>query len=379
MAPDDLRKQIEGILFSNGKPSLLPLYEKRQRLLIILENEILGWLDSTTPIRQRNPSLKRIDCRVSAESECKDRCVWKGDESKCLLHVPSADGSNVTKLLIRKLIEELIRFPVKRHELLNQNVGQYVKISAPFRSGNQYIVSEDMPAWSEMLRMDWAKKEEGRYLEEYVAIQPAEPAAEAAAEAAAEPPAEAAAEPEPEPDMPPLIPSTPPEKVEQAPPDNSLEGLDAEEDEEAEVPAEEAEVPAEDLQEPIPSADIPNIQSKFGSKYFFIEEFSIIDALNNFISIDAEDLETGVDLEIAKNIVSSSGLSFYQLMYAPGNPVPPKALVVKSTTQKADVIIIIRLPDGRIGVLSSSQEIAPITFDTLPMLVKAEIVKSPSA
>ena len=375
MAPGELRKQIEGILFSNGKPSLLPLYEKRQRLLIILENEILSWLDSTTPIRQRNPSLKRIDCRVSAESECKDRCVWKGDESRCLLHVPSADGSKVTKLLIRKLIEELIRFPVKRHELLNQDVGQYVKISAPFRSGNQYIVSEDMPAWSEMLRMDWAKKEESRYLEEYLAIQPlpTEPAAPAPAEA------EAAAEPAPEAEaeaMPPLVPAITPPVDSPAPPahvpDNSLEGLDAEDAE-----AEDAE--AEEAQEPIPSADISNIQAKFGSKYFFIEEFSITDALNNFISTDEVDLDTGVDLELAKNIVSSSGLSFYQLIYAPGNPVPPKPLVVKSTTPKADVIIIVQLPDGRIGVLSSSQEIAPITFDTLPLTIKAEIHKSPSA
>ena len=150
-------------------------------------------------------------------------------------------------------------------------------------------------------------------------------------------------------------------------------------DEEAPPEAEAVVAEAADLQEPIPSADIPNIQAKFGSKFFFIEEFTIRDALNNFISTDEGDLDAGVDLEAATNIVSSSGLSFYQLIYAAGNPVPPKPLVVKSTTQKADVIIIIQLPDGRIGVLSSSQEIAPIPFDTLPMLVKAEIIKSPSA
>jgi len=346
MAPGDLRKQIEGILFLNGKPSLLPLYEKRQRLLIILENEILSWLDSTTPIRQRNPSLKRIDCRVTGEGECKDRCVWKAENSKCLLHVPNNDGANTTKLLIRKLIEELIRFPVKRAELLKQGVGQYVKISAPFRSGNQYIVSEDMPAWSEMLRMDWNKKEESRYLEEYGAIQPL---------------------PTPTEEMPALIPSTPEDAVEveeaveeeaveeeeEEVPDNSLEGLDVEE----------------------VSADIPIIESKFGGKYFFIVEPSIRSALHNFISEDYD----AIDLEVAKEIVSSTGLSLYQLIYSPGNPVPPKPLIVKSTTQKADVIIIIQLPDGRIGVLSSSPEANVIPFNTLPVIVKSEIYKSPSA
>ena len=390
----DLKKQIESVIYLHGKPSLLPLYEKRQRLLIILENEILSWLDSTTPMRQRNPSLKRIDCRVSAEAECKDRCVWKADESRCLLHVPSSDGSNVTKLLIRKLIEELIRFPVKRHELLNQDVGQYVKISAPFRSGNQYIVSEDLPAWSEMLRMDWAKKEESRYLEEYGAIQP-QPISV---------------------DMPALVPAITPDEAQALPQakatipeDNSLEGLDQEEAiEEEAVEAEAVEEEALDLDkgaeaeagvgagavaeaeagaevEGISSADIPILQAKFGSKYFFIVEDSITEALVSFISTDefeaiGQDLNSSVDLEVAKYIATSTGLSFYQLIYPPGNPIT-KPLIVRfgTTGQKSDVIITIQLPDGRIGILSSSQtEIIPISYDTLPMLIKSEIVRSPS-
>ena len=374
MAPGSLRKQIEDIVFLNGMSSLLPLYEKRQRLLIILENEILSWLDSTTPIRQRNPSLKRIDCRVSGEADCKDRCVWKGDESRCLLHVPNG-ASSATKLLIRKLIEELIRFPVKRTELLKQGVGQYVKISAPFRSGNQYIVSEDLPAWSEMLRMDWAKKEEGRYLEEYSAIQPLPEAQAAEAPEAAEAPVVSPPDEFP----PPLIPVITPEAPEEAAPeaqDNSLEGLDAE-DAEAEAEAE-AEAP-----EVIPSADIPSISAKFGSNYFFIVEPSITEALISYISADefeavGQDLDAPIDMEVANYIVSSTGLTFYQLIYAAGNPVPPKPLVLKSPIQKEDVIIVIQLPDGRIGVLSSDQEVKAIPFNTLPVIVKAEIHKSPT-
>ena len=383
MAPGDLKKQIEGILFLDGKPSLLPLFEKRQRLLIILENEILSWLDSSTPIRQRNPSLKRIDCRVSAEAQCKDRCVWKGDEARCLLHVPNADGSTsttATKLLIRKLIEELIRFPLKRKELLTQDVGQYIKPTAAFRSGSQYIVSEDLPAWSEMLRMDWLKKEESHYLEEYGAIQPLPKVDLAAAEPPELPPLVPAITPPESPDEfpPPLVPAiTPPEaEAEAEAPDNSLEGLDAEEAEaEAEAPEEAPEV--------IPSADIPSISAKFGSKYFFIVEPSITEALISYISADefeavGQDLDSPIDMEVAKYIVSSTGLTFYQLIYAAGNPVPPKPLVVKSPTQKEDVIIVIQLPDGRIGVLSSDQEVKAIPFNTLPLIVKAEIYKSPS-
>jgi hypothetical protein len=160
----------------------LPLYEKRQRLFIRLYPVLKAWLDPSAHTPDRNPSLKRIDCRVIVEKEgCKGRCVWKegleGEESHCLLHTPEnvTMGSkevSAVDLLIKKLIEELIRFPVKCMELIKQRVSQYVKLTSAFRSGDQYIVPEDLPAWSEILRMEWRKKQESRYYEEYAAIEP---------------------------------------------------------------------------------------------------------------------------------------------------------------------------------------------------------------
>jgi hypothetical protein len=425
MAQPSLKKQIENILFLNGKPSLLPLYEKRQRLSILLENEILGWLDSSTTRRQRKPSLKRIDCRVSAESQCKDRCVWKGEESKCLLHVPSNynNGSTpATKLLIRKLFEELIRFPAKRTELLKQGVGQYVKISAPFRSEDQYIVSEDMPAWSEMLRMDWAKKEEHHYLEEYGAIQPTPEVSallapvpvpvpeqlEAAVPVPAAVPArvpapvpeeaEAEAEAEESLEMPGLVKGTPEESpvVESLAPELEPEPVQAPPGEPVQAPqfTESPEV-QEDQDDSLlgldievySSADIPIIKPRFGGKYFFHVEANVTEALIKYISNEefeglGQDLFAPItDIEVAKYIVSSTGLSFYQLIYSPGNPIAPKPLIIRygAIEEKAGVLIVIQLPDGRTGILSNSQtEIIEIPYDTLPVIVKAEIKKSPS-
>ena len=355
-----LKGQVNEILFFNGKPNPnLPLFEKRQRLLIILENEILSWLDSTIPLPSREPSLKRIDCRVAGESQCKDRCVWKGDANKCLLHVPTNFdvGSKqvpATSLLVRKLIEELIRFPEKRKQLLQQEVGQFVKIFAPFRSGNQYIVSEDLPAWSEMLRLSWLKKDEQKYIEEYSAISPLPEGAQA--EGAA-PVLEAEAE------------------AEAAP---SLEG-------EAEEEAE-----AEEKQEPIPSSEIPILESMFGGQYYFILGESVTQILigfgmsnDEFEAINQPLDEEITDPDVATYVSKMIKYSLVQYTYNPGNPTANKPIIVKlqsptNVNEISDVVIIVKLPDGRVGLLSSNTEPTPIPFMNLNPSIKLKIKRIPT-
>jgi hypothetical protein len=355
-----LKSQINDILFFNGNPNPnLPLFEKRQRLLIILENEILSWLDSTIPLPTREPSLKRIDCRVSGESQCKDRCVWKGDTNKCLLHVPTNFdvGSKkvpATRLLVRKLIEELIRFPERRKQLLQQEVGQFVKIFAPFRSGNQYIVSEDLPAWSEMLRLSWLKKDEQKYIEEYSAISPLP---EQNQEAEAVPEAVAVAEPEAE--------AVPEAEAEAVP--------------EAEVEA-----------EAISSSEIPILESMFGGQYFFILSESITKILNSF-GISNDELQAigqPIDEEITDNdiavyISQMIKYSLVQYIYNPGNPTANKPIIIKlqspiNVNEISDVVIIVKLPDGRVGLLSSNTEPTPIPFMNLNPSTKFKIKRSPT-
>ena len=71
--------------------------------------------------------------------------------------------------MVKRLIEELVRFPIKRRELLKKRVRQYVTLRAPFRSGDSYIIPEYLPQWTELLRMDWMKKkiEIPRHIEEF--------------------------------------------------------------------------------------------------------------------------------------------------------------------------------------------------------------------
>jgi hypothetical protein len=365
LAPGNLKEQINKIIFFKGKQNInIPLYEKRQRLLLILENDIMSWLDSSIAVPERKPSLKRIDCRVTAEAQCKDRCVWKGKEDKCLLHVPENFdvGSNklpARNLLVRKLIEELIRFPEKRRELITQDVGQYVKIREPFRSGSQYIVPEDLPAWSELLRMEWTKKEDYKYLEEYSSITPLIPEATVTATA---PTATATAPTGPTASMTP-------------------EPL-------AEASSDDSQIPELVQKEAIRTSDESFLKAKFGSNFIFryYKEDYMASVLKTFgLSVDEyraifDTLEEPIrDLEKAKIISRKLNLSLYILSYESGNPVPPTPIIVKLASivnrrKKAEFIMIVQLPDGRLGYLTENVPgKETIALESLPNNIKAEI------
>jgi hypothetical protein len=168
--PPGMREQLNAILY---RPTL-PLFEKRQRLLIKLGNEVMSWLDSSVTHPKRKPSLKRAEGRVIQDKEsCNNYCSWREGEGKCFLHVPNSPG-DVKGLMIRRLIEELIRFPKKRAELIANKINKYTKLTKAFRSGNQFVVSESSDDWMEFLRAEWRIRtsEEPRHYEEFGIIQP---------------------------------------------------------------------------------------------------------------------------------------------------------------------------------------------------------------
>ena len=342
MESPTLKKEISDILFKDGFPNMdLPLFEKRQRLFIRLYPVLKAWLDPSAHTPDRNPSLKRIDCRVIVEKEgCKGRCVWKEgagaaageaageslEQSHCLLHTPEnvTVGSkevSAVDLLIKKLIEELIRFPVKCTELLQQRVSQYVKLTSAFRSGDQYIVPEDLPAWSEILRMEWRKKQESRYFEEYAAIQPQE---------------------------------YEPEHI---------------------VPA-------------FSTSSNPELKALVGDNYFFIEEPSgsigrIIEKQGlseDYLESIGQDINTPiVDEETAKLIAKKLRLSIYQIIYEPGNPVPPQPIIVKLQLQAkqmpAPFLVLVQLPDERVGTITTSMDVLePITYQKVPPNIRKVVI-----
>ena len=314
--PGAMKKQLNDVLFRD-----LPLYEKRQRLFIKLGNEILSWLDSSIPQRNRNPSLKRVDCRaVSEEESCSNHCVWKADTSTCLLHVPN-EPADAKGLMVKKLIEELIRFPQKRAEILANKVRKYTKLTKGFRSGDQYIVPEDSGDWSELLRFEWRKTdvEEAKYFEEFASVQPQKELTFTKEE------------------MPEILVKyiNSPKAVERfgyfgtESATNTLEVLTS-----AFNP--------EELQERGHQLDIPIFTSQ---------------ALLDFV---AERLNT----------------SIIQLIYEPDVPFKPTVLfkIIMEEEKMAPFFFIVQSDDGDVGFLSSSKEtIAPIQFASLPLLTQKTI------
>lgn len=169
-------REINEILYdADGNTNLnYSVAEKRNRIFIKIGRTVLGWLDSSLPQVDRKPTLKRMDCRILRDAEtCTNRCVWKG-EGECLIHIPKEytvgrETVAANGYMVKRIIEELVRFPLKRKELLTKRVRQYVTLRAPFKSGNSYIIPENLPQWTELLRMDWLKKkmEVPKHVEEF--------------------------------------------------------------------------------------------------------------------------------------------------------------------------------------------------------------------
>jgi len=394
-----LRTEINEILFDrNGNINMnIPLSEKRLRLFIKIGNIILGWLDSSIPQIDRKPTLKRVDCRVIVNKEgCSNKCVWKDETKKCLLHVPEKFNVGVTEvdakgLFIKKLIEELIRFPEKRAELMSRRVREYVKLRAPFRSGNEYIVPEDSVGWTELLRMEWRDKkvEKPKFIEEfswYEQSQMASPEEEVVVPAAAS--SEAPLEEE---EAAPLEEVPAPDEEVPAPDE---EAAAAREEEAAPEEAEEAEE-AEEVEEPIPATSIPVLASYLGNTakniVFLPGKYGSIHSLLHDLGIDIAILEEKgqileypvlLDMDVAKYVAKQLHMSIYQLAYEADNDVPPTPLIVRVVTpskQKLPFLCIIQTPDGQVGVLSRHSTFEPIGFNDLPENMRKNINTSKNA
>jgi hypothetical protein len=166
----------------------LPLFEKRQRLYLTIGNIVENWLYQDDYKIKPVESLLRIDCRIQDEDTCSGRCKWKTAEElgqttgQCYLHAPEkglVGGTivNALKLFTFRLIDELLRFPEKRKQLLETGVPGLIHLTdAVTLKDNQYIVPEHTLAWDDLWRMDWApkEKEEARYYEE-MSVQPERP------------------------------------------------------------------------------------------------------------------------------------------------------------------------------------------------------------
>jgi hypothetical protein len=176
-AGSEVRKGIEDIIFSAD----LPEFEKRKRLYIFISSTFLSWFYPDEDKWEAPASLLRKDCRlIDTPDACTGTCFWKEENEggKCLLHVNSKtqlgdkEGErdvSTPELFTKRVIDELVRFPVRRKQLMKRGeISKVSQLTQPIRQGDQYIIPESSPSWTNLLRLDWARQipEEHKYYEE---------------------------------------------------------------------------------------------------------------------------------------------------------------------------------------------------------------------
>ena len=164
-----LRSDLQGIIVNRD----LPLFEKRKRIEIHIGSTVEKWIAETADEEPRQISLLRVDCLTRKKDECSNMCEWKEDAGKCLIHARKEKDNgqghaSTAQVLLRRLIEELIRFGNRRREIFEQRVSQLAAIDNPIRMDDQYILPEKSVAWTDMLRKEWSSTAEEKplYLEE---------------------------------------------------------------------------------------------------------------------------------------------------------------------------------------------------------------------
>jgi len=169
-AGSEIRTDIEEIVFDDD----LPEYEKRKRLEILLSPVLTTWMMPDPEKWDMPHGFLRKDCRVLKEGECNGACAWRAGEGTCALHVDEtmemdSTGRKVNTVTVfsRRLIDELIRFPGRRRELIRQGVSKMGALADPIRIGDQYIIPEQGTSWINMLRLDWQEPtDKPKYYEE---------------------------------------------------------------------------------------------------------------------------------------------------------------------------------------------------------------------
>ena len=170
-----LRKNIQDVIFRSD----LPEYERRKRLYLLLSSTLLSWFYEDSEEWEKGvSSFLRKDCRmIDGPEACTGSCYWKQEEGKCLLHVhkttslsdqKGARDVSTPELFTKRVIDELVRFPARRRQLMQGTISIVSKMVEPIHEGDQYIIPESSPTWTNLLRLDWMRQtpEEPKYHEE---------------------------------------------------------------------------------------------------------------------------------------------------------------------------------------------------------------------
>lgn len=169
----EVKKEVEKIIFNRD----LPTYEKRKRIDIFLSSTLQSWFYPDKKPWSAPVTFLRRDCRViDSPTACSGTCVWKegSNGGKCLLHVNAMTplkGREVStpEMFTKRVLDELVRFPARRKQLLTRgDISKVSKIMEPIRQGDEYIIPESSPTWTNLLRLEWTTHvlEKPEYYEE---------------------------------------------------------------------------------------------------------------------------------------------------------------------------------------------------------------------
>jgi hypothetical protein len=176
----EIRKYIEKLIsIKLGQVSTpLPVYEKMRRLSVYLRPILEQWFIADNEKLEIGTILLRKDC-ISIkddESQCTGMCKLD-DNNECKIHTPeqvqirstpTETYNDATDYFITRLLDEIIRIPSKRFELLNKMVKKIQVPATNIHIGNEWILPENVPAWYDLLRGEITQgKEKPVYYEEF--------------------------------------------------------------------------------------------------------------------------------------------------------------------------------------------------------------------
>ena len=171
-----LRNRIQSIIERDNevREDYLELYERRKRLEILIGPLIESWLSPSDSFSPKN-TLLRMDCHLVEQGQCDNYCIWKEDTATCSIHTPSkvtlgadhiVDGS---RFFMLRLLEELLRLPEKRRQLLYKDVSYLSAPTKMIKIGDQTIIPEVNTQWYQLLVEETLQKplEEPIFFEDF--------------------------------------------------------------------------------------------------------------------------------------------------------------------------------------------------------------------
>jgi hypothetical protein len=155
----------------------IPNYEKKRRLEIEFGPILRSWFVSDAEPIDFKSILLRNDCISFKDDASKCTGICKFSNGECKIHTPTdiqvrsnprPTRVSAASYFIDRLLDEIIRIPAQRHELLTKGVKKIQVPSANIHIGSQWILPENVPAWYELLRQKTETlRDEPEYYEEF--------------------------------------------------------------------------------------------------------------------------------------------------------------------------------------------------------------------